>query len=58
VVFTWGWGSDDPNLGLTPPGTLLVEIDLEPKKSGTLLRLRHSRLPGVTFPAHRDAWSL
>jgi uncharacterized protein YndB with AHSA1/START domain len=40
VAFTWGWeGRDD-----LPPGTSLVEIDLEPKDGGTLLRLRHSGL--------------
>ena len=58
VAFTWGWDSDDPGLALTPPGASLVEIELEPKDTGTLLRLRHSRLPDVTFPIHRERWSL
>lgn len=41
VTFTWGWeGRDD-----LPPGASLVEIELEPKDGGTLLRLRHSGLP-------------
>jgi len=57
VAFTWGWDADDPNLALTPPGASLVEIDLEPKGSGTLLRLRHSRLPDETSPMHRERWS-
>ncbi|HEX9496449.1 MAG TPA: SRPBCC family protein [Candidatus Limnocylindria bacterium] len=57
VVFTWGWDSDDPNPALTPPGASLVEIDLEPKESGTLLRLRHSRLPDETSAMHRERWS-
>jgi uncharacterized protein YndB with AHSA1/START domain len=57
VAFTWGWDSDDPNLALTPPGASLVEIDLEPKESGTLLRLRHSRLPDETSAMHRKRWS-
>jgi uncharacterized protein YndB with AHSA1/START domain len=35
VAFTWGWDSDDPSLALTPPGTSLVEIELEPKDGGT-----------------------
>jgi uncharacterized protein YndB with AHSA1/START domain len=40
VAFTWGWeGRDD-----LPPGRSLVEIELEPKDGGTLLRLRHSGL--------------
>ena len=57
VAFTWGWDSDDPNLALTPPGASLVEIDLEPKESGTLLRLRHSRLPDETSTMHSERWS-
>jgi len=57
VVFTWGWDSDDPNLALTPPGASLVEIDLEPKEGGTLLSLRHSRLPEENSPMHRERWS-
>jgi uncharacterized protein YndB with AHSA1/START domain len=58
VAFTWGWESSDPNLALTPPGGSLVEIELEPKDGGTLLRLRHSGLPEVTMPIHRERWSL
>jgi uncharacterized protein YndB with AHSA1/START domain len=58
VAFSWGWDSDDQSLALTPPGTSLVEIELEPKDRGTLLRLRHSGLPDVTIPIHRDRWSL
>ena len=58
VAFTWGWESDDPSLALTPPGASLVEIELEPKDLGTLLRLRHSRLPDATAPIHRERWSL
>ena len=38
VAFTWGWeGRDD-----LPPGQSLVEIELEPKDGGVLIRLRHS----------------
>jgi uncharacterized protein YndB with AHSA1/START domain len=38
VAFTFGWeGRDD-----LPPGGSLVEIELEPKDGGTLVRLRHS----------------
>jgi uncharacterized protein YndB with AHSA1/START domain len=41
AAFTWGWeGRDD-----LPPGQSLVEIELEPKDGGTLLRLRHRGLP-------------
>lgn len=58
VAFTWGWDSPDPNLALTPPGDSLVEIELEQKDGGTLLRLRHSGLPDVTMRIHRERWSL
>jgi uncharacterized protein YndB with AHSA1/START domain len=38
IAFTWGWeGRDD-----LPPGRSLVEVELEPREGGTLLRLRHS----------------
>jgi uncharacterized protein YndB with AHSA1/START domain len=57
VAFTWGWESDDPTLALAPPGTSFVEIELEPKGGGTLLRLRHSRLPSETQTIHGDRWS-
>jgi uncharacterized protein YndB with AHSA1/START domain len=39
VAFTWGWSSQDPELAVLRPGTSLVEIELEPKSGGTLLRL-------------------
>jgi uncharacterized protein YndB with AHSA1/START domain len=47
VVFTWGW--DEPDHPM-PAGSSRVEIDLEPKNGGTLLRLRHF---GVV-PSRRD----
>jgi uncharacterized protein YndB with AHSA1/START domain len=58
IAFTWGWeGRDD-----LPPGRSLVEIELVPKGSGTLLRLRHSGLPTIaeapfTPDEHRRRWS-
>jgi uncharacterized protein YndB with AHSA1/START domain len=60
VAFTWGWDSSDPALGLETlqPGASLVEIELEPIEGGTLLRLRHSRLPDGMSTIHRDRWSL
>jgi uncharacterized protein YndB with AHSA1/START domain len=58
VVFTWGWDSLDPTLAAVHPGASLVEIDLEPKEGGTLLRLRHSRLPKDTSKVHDDRWSI
>src|SRR5262249_984299 len=58
VAFTWGWDTDDPTLALTPPGASLVEIELEAKDGGPLLRLRHSQLPDAIQPIHRERWRL
>ena len=50
VVFTWG-GVE----GLTP-GQSIVEFLLEPDGKGTLVRLRHYRLPGRVLGSHRQGW--
>ena len=50
VVFTWG-GVE----GLTP-GQSIVEFLLEPDGKGTLVRLRHYRLPGRVLRSHRKGW--
>ena len=39
LVFTWGWEAPGHPV---PPGSSLVEIDLEPAGDGTLIRLRHT----------------
>src|SRR5215831_19856816 len=58
IAFTWGWeGRDD-----LPPGQSRVEIELVPKGSGTLLRLRHSGLSTTaetpfTPEEHRTRWA-
>ena len=57
VVFTWGWESKDPALRTLKPGESLVEIELEPQRGGTLLRLRHSRLPKGISEMHEDRWA-
>jgi len=61
VAFTWGWepNHNGRNLNLTvlPPGASLVEIDLESKEGGTLLRLRHSHVPKEIAERHRERWS-
>ena len=57
VAFTWGWESKDPALAMLPPGDSLVEIELMRVERGTLLHLRHSRLPEATSELHRDRWS-
>jgi len=50
VVFTWG-GVE----GLAP-GQSTVEFLLEPEGGGTLLRLRHYRLPPPAVEPHHRGW--
>jgi uncharacterized protein YndB with AHSA1/START domain len=59
VVFTWGWEAapQQAALAAVPPGSSVVEIDLESKEGGTLLRLRHSRLPTTISRMHGERWS-
>jgi uncharacterized protein YndB with AHSA1/START domain len=53
LVFTWGWERED--LGV-PPGSSVVEIELEPDGDGTLLRLTHRGLPAGSVEVHREGW--
>jgi uncharacterized protein YndB with AHSA1/START domain len=57
VAFTWGWESKDLSLAALKSGESLVEIELEPRGGGTLLRLRHRRLPKTISEIHVDRWS-
>jgi uncharacterized protein YndB with AHSA1/START domain len=57
VAFSWGWQSGDPSLTALSPGSSLVEIDLEPRNGGTLVRLRHSGLPDSLGRIHGERWS-
>ena len=57
VAFSWGWQSGDPSLTALSPGSSLVEIDLEPRNGGTLVRLRHSGLPDSLQRIHSERWS-
>jgi uncharacterized protein YndB with AHSA1/START domain len=57
VAFTWGWESADPSLAVLLPGASLVEIELEPRNGGTLVRLRHSGLPDSLERIHGERWS-
>ncbi|MGH8924367.1 MAG: SRPBCC family protein [Acidimicrobiia bacterium] len=54
VVFTWGW-LDHPGV---PPGSSIVEIDLAPDGTGTLLTLTHRELPEDEVPVHTEGWNL
>jgi uncharacterized protein YndB with AHSA1/START domain len=58
VAFTWGWSSLDPDLATLRPGASLVAIELQPTQGGTLLRLRHSRLPDGLERIHAERWSI
>jgi uncharacterized protein YndB with AHSA1/START domain len=58
IALTWGWESEDDDLPRLPPGASLVEIDLQAKNCGTLLRLRHSRLPPDLAGRHGERWSV
>ena len=57
VAFTWGWEHQNGDPSLLPPGASMVEIDLIGKDHGTLLRLRHSRLPTSLADRHGERWS-
>jgi uncharacterized protein YndB with AHSA1/START domain len=57
VAFTWGWESRDSELSVLPPGASLIEVELQAKDRGTLLRLRHSRLPSDLAGRHGERWS-
>ena len=52
VVFTWGW-IDHPGI---PPGSTTVEIDLEPRQDGTLIRLTHHDVPPDELGLHLSGW--
>jgi uncharacterized protein YndB with AHSA1/START domain len=53
LVFTWGW--EEESLGV-PPGSTVVEIELEPDGDGTFLRLTHRGLPSDAVEVHREGW--
>lgn len=53
VVFSWGWEGDEGEHG---PGTTRVEITLEERDGGTLLRLEHHELPEDMREQHGYNW--
>ena len=53
IVWTWGWVGDER----VPPGSTTVEVTLVPDGDATVVRLRHSGLPGVEDEdRHREGW--
>jgi uncharacterized protein YndB with AHSA1/START domain len=61
VAFTWGWEQGHegqvPSLKALLPGASLVEIDLEETEDGTLVHLRHSKLPEDLAEMHDGRWA-
>jgi uncharacterized protein YndB with AHSA1/START domain len=53
VVFTWGW-LNHPGV---PPGSSVVEIDLVPDGSGTLVTLTHRGLADDEVAIHAEGWN-
>ena len=53
VVFTWGWEGPEAIVG---PGGSTVEIDLEPRGTGTRLRLVHRGLAATELASHTEGW--
>jgi uncharacterized protein YndB with AHSA1/START domain len=60
VVYSFGWEGQQAGEGEhgVPPGSSRVEITLEPDGDGTLVRLRHFRLPEEAREIHGQGWRL
>ena len=53
LAYSFGWEGKDQ----VPPGSSLIEIDLEEKDGGTLMRMTHSGLPTEEQrAAHAEGW--
>jgi uncharacterized protein YndB with AHSA1/START domain len=54
LAYSFGWEGSEP----VPPGSSLIEIDLEDRDGGTLLRMTHSGLPDeAQCAAHARGWA-
>jgi uncharacterized protein YndB with AHSA1/START domain len=54
LAYSFGWDGNDK----VPPGSSLIEIDLEDKGNGTLVRLTHSGLPdAIEVANHAKGWA-
>ena len=53
LAYSFGWDRSDE----FPPGSSLVEMDLIPQGSGTLVRMTHSGIPAELVPAHVEGWA-
>lgn len=54
VVFTWGWEGVGQKI---PAGSTVVEIQLQPRDSGTWVRLIHRDLPPEMRERHEIGWT-
>jgi uncharacterized protein YndB with AHSA1/START domain len=53
LVHTWGWEEG----GALPPGSTVIEYELEPSGAGTLLRFTHRDLPSAeSVESHGHGW--
>lgn len=56
LIYTWGWEAAGGR-PLPPPGSTTVEFELIPDGAGTVVRLKHSRLPHAQSSAgHSRGW--
>lgn len=53
LVFTWGWEETGHDV---PAGSTVVEIVLEPRDTGTWVRLTHRELPPEAREKHELGW--
>jgi uncharacterized protein YndB with AHSA1/START domain len=54
LAYSFGWEGGEE----VPPGSSLIEIDLEDREGGTLLRMTHSGLPNqAQCDAHARGWT-
>jgi uncharacterized protein YndB with AHSA1/START domain len=53
LVHTWGWEAGPSGVA---PGSTTIEISLEPRDGGTLLRFRHLGLAEDALGPHAHGW--
>jgi len=59
LVFSWGWRGNPipPGMAEVPPGSTTVELTFTPEGDETIIRLRHTGLPGDdSETVHRWGW--
>lgn len=57
LVFTWGWEPGEDGAKAVPPGSSVIEIELEPEGEGTRLRFTHRDFPNAeAAKGHEAGW--